>query len=175
LAKWPDNWFGVGEELFSELDARDISIIRIDDMYHMYYCQAAKIGYDTQSCILMRKSDDLRYWSVPVVVHYDTARPTHHSYLESPCVVQRPEGFYLFVRHRLMDEQTTTVVLFSDRPDRFPSGQKAWFCELNDVHAPKIVIDKGKYYIARVSGAPHANSKAPEKGGWIDVAELAFK
>jgi hypothetical protein len=171
LDQWPD----LGEEVFAEMDARDVHILRIGDMFHMYYCQAAKIDYDTQSCILMRQSDDLHYWTVPVVVHYDTDNPTHHSYLESPCVVQRPEGFYLFVRHRRLDEKTTTVVLFSTRPDRFPSGKRSWFCELNDVHAPEIAMDNGKYYIARVSGPPHANKNAPDKGGWIEVAELVFE
>jgi len=175
LSEDPDKWTGLGKELFAELDARDVHILRIGDMFHMYYCQAAKIDHDTQSCILMRRSDDLRYWSVPVVVHYDTATPTHHSYLESPCVVQRPEGYYLFIRHRLMDKRTTTVVLFSQRPDAFPSGERTWFCELHDVHAPEIVMDQGKFYIARVSGAPHASKHAPDRGGWIDIAELVFE
>jgi hypothetical protein len=90
-------------------------------------------------------------------------------------VVQRPEGYYLFIRHRLMDMRTTTVVLFSQRLDAFPSGDRTWFCELHDVHAPKIVMDRGKYYIARVSGAPHASKHAPDRGGWIDIAELVFE
>ena len=67
------------------------------------------------------------------------------------------------------------MVLFSKRPDLFPSGKRAWFCELHDVHALEIVMAHGKYYVARISGAPHANHHAPKKSGWIEVAELAFE
>ena len=52
------------------------------------------------------------------------------------------------------------MVLFSKRPDLFPSGKRAWFCELHDVHAPEIVTAHGKYYVARISGAAHANRRA---------------
>jgi hypothetical protein len=170
----PARWSDLGAEVFAERDARDVHVIRIGRSFRMFYCQCAEVDGVLRSCILMRESADLNRWSEPIVVHADTARPCTHSYLESPCVVHRPEGFYLFIRHQLMNDRTTTVVLFSTRPDRFPSGERAWFCELNDVHAAEIVTDGGNDVIARVSGAPHANPHAPAKGGWIDVARLQF-
>ena len=170
-----DQWPGLGVELFAEEDARDVCVMRLDGVLHMYYCQSAEIEGVRRSCILLRRSVDPRAWSEATVVHVDTAKQAKHSYLESPFVVPRPEGYYLFIRHRHMNERTTTVVLFSHRPDKFPSGDRAWFAELDHVHAPEIVTDRGRYYIARVSGPPHANKNAPRKGGWIEVAELVFE
>jgi len=42
------------------------------------------------------------------------------------------------------------------------------------VHAPEIVEVDGRFYIARVSGARHANPFAPLAGGWVEIAELVF-
>jgi hypothetical protein len=172
----PNRWIGLGDKVFAESDARDICVIRVGDVFYMYYCQLAEIDGIHRSCILLRRSQDLVEWQTAEVVHVDTARPAEHSYLESPFVIHRPEGFYLFVRHReYRKAEVVTVVLFSDQPDRFPSGNRQWFSELIGLHAPEIVTDGGKYYIFRVSGAPHASRAAPDKGGWIDVAELKFQ
>lgn len=96
--------------------------------------------------------------------------------MESPFVVQRPEGYYLFVRNRMFDYPSLTTVYFSDTPRRFPSGTRAWFAALQNVHAPEIVEEAGRYFIARVSGPRHANRQASAQGGgWIEVAELAFQ
>ena len=59
-------------------------------------------------------------------------------------------------------------------PTRFPSGERAWFSELDDVHAPEIVQVGEQDYIARVSGPGHANPNSPTRGGWIEVARLDF-
>ena len=107
-------------------------------------------------------------------VYIDTMQTCTHSYLESPYVVARPEGYYLFIRHRKLDENTTTVILHSDQPDNFPTDKRLWFHELHEVHAPEIIQFKGNYYIARVSGAQHANKKIPLVGGWVDIARLEF-
>jgi hypothetical protein len=170
----PDVWTGPGDLVFSENDARDVCIVRIGDVFHMYYCQLAEIDGVDRSCILLRRSIELNDWQEAIVVHVDTAEPADHCYLESPFVVQRREGFYLFIRHRLHDDRNLTVVLFSTRPNTFPSGREKWFAELPDGHALEIVHDRGTYYIFRVSGAPHACPSAPVRGGWLDVARLEF-
>jgi len=121
----------------------------------------------------LRRSGDLRQWSQPILVHADLNEPASHSYLESPFVVARDEGCYLFVRHRLRDTNKATVVLFSRRPDFFPSGPQAWFAELPNVHAPEIVRHDGRWHLARVSGAPHTGYKGAV--GWVEIAELRFE
>ena len=75
----------------------------------------------------------------------------------------------------ILDKKTTTVVLFSETREEFPSGIQTWFHELDFIHAPEIVKHDGKYYIVRVSGPNHANKNAPEKGGWLEVAEFEFQ
>ena len=170
----PFNWPDLGFLVFEERDARDICIIKDNNMFLMYYCQSIFIDGFYRSAILMRKSKDLCEWSDAETVFLDTIKSSEHSYLESPFVVRRPEGYYIFIRHRLLEETCSTVVIFSDFPNEFPSGERTWFVELNHVHAPEIVSHEGKYYIARVSGPRHGNKFAPQKGGWIEIAELKF-
>ena len=168
--RWPDEV----ELVFEERDARDMCITKIGGVFHMYYCQAALVDGVMRSCDLLRTSKDLREWSEASVVYVDTSRESGHSRLESPFVVPRPEGYYLFVRNRLLKNETVTTVSFSQDPRRFPSGERPWFAELKHVHAPEIVQVDDRYYLARVSGPRHANRQAPAVGGWVEVAELQF-
>ncbi|MHC4603549.1 MAG: glycoside hydrolase family protein [Planctomycetota bacterium] len=172
--KNPFKMSGLGDVVFEKNDARDICIIKIKDTYLMYYCQYEKINGQGRACIMLRRSKNLDKWSQQEIVYIDTMQTCTHSYLESPYVVARPEGYYLFIRHRKLDEKTTTVILHSDQPDNFPTDKRPWFHELHQVHAPEIVQFKGNYYIARVSGAQHANKKIPLVGGWVDIARLEF-
>jgi hypothetical protein len=167
--EWPD----LGRVAFEQDDARDVHVLRLGDEYHMYYCQSAIVD-GPRAATVLRRSRDLEHWSEPVVVHHDMMRPAKHGYLESPVVIQRPEGFYLFIRHRLFEEDQKTVVLFSERPDSFPSGERQWFAEFSHVHAPEIVEHNGRMYLARVSGAPGHVGGAPPEGGWVDIAPLTF-
>ena len=169
--RWPDEV----ELVFEERDARDICIAKMGGTFHMYYCQAAPVDGVMRSCVLLRTSKHLRDWSAASVVCADTSRESRHSTLESPFVVPRPEGFYLLVRNRLLEEDTVTTVSFSKEPARFPGGVHPWFTELKHVHAPEIVEFDGRHYIARVSGPSHANRQAPAIGGWIEAAELRFR
>jgi hypothetical protein len=171
----PFHWPNEVELVFEEGDARDICITKIDGLFHMYYCQAAKFDGGMRSCVLLRTSKDLRDWSAAQIVQADTSRIAGHSSLESPFVIARPEGFYLFVRNRLLEEETVTTVSFSKIPGHFPSGAHPWFAELKHVHAPEIVERDGLCYLARVSGPRHANRQSPATGGWVEVAQLQFR
>ncbi len=169
--KWPNRV----RLAFEAQDARDSCVVRIDGTFHHYSCQAMQVDGIRRSCVAVRESADLRSWSAAEPAHVDTSAVHKHSHLESPFVVVRPEGNYLFVRHRLFNDPMLTTVYFSQNAKRFPSGKNAWFAELKGIHAPEIIECNNRYYIARVSGAPHANPKAPDTGGWIDVAELQFR
>jgi hypothetical protein len=163
------------ELVFEERDARDVCITKIGSMFHMYYCQAAVVDGVMRSCVLVRTSKDLFKWSTAMVACADTSRVSQHSTLESPFVLSLPEGFYMFIRNRLLDENTVTTVSFSREPVHFPSGEHSWFAEFNHVHAPEIVEVDNRYYIVRVSGPSHANRQAPAVGGWVEVAQLQFR
>ncbi|HOJ38879.1 MAG TPA: hypothetical protein PKX93_02435 [bacterium] len=174
VSKTPWSWPEPGEVVFEEVDARDVCITQPMDMFFLYYCQAVIVARKSHSGILLRRSTNLIDWSEPSVVHLDTAEVASHSYLESPSVLAGPDGYYLFVRHRLLDRQPATVVLFSEKPDSFPCGRQAWFHLLPDVHAPETVTWQGKHFLARVSGPVHANPRAPARGGWVEIAPLSF-
>ncbi len=168
---WPDEV----ELVFEAGDARDVCIVAIGGRFHMYYCQSAAVEGHPQrlSCILLRTSADLRDWSGAAIVHYDN-RPANHSKMESPFVLPRPEGYYLFARDRYVTDRCLTRVYFSKDARQFPSGEPAWSGELEDVHAPEIVRVDEQDYIARVSGPGHANPNSPVRGGWVEVARLDF-
>ncbi len=168
---WPE---GSAEEVFSSADARDPCVVRIGRLWHMVTCEAAEAGDATHSSVVLRTSQHLTQWSPPRVIHADTERPTERSYLESPHLLARPEGCYLFLRHRLLDDRSATVVHFSRRADRFRWGPRRWVAELADCHAAEIVTTAGATYIARASGAPHARPGAPAGAGWVEIAVLEF-
>ena len=174
-SKDPNKWDSLGTEVFTENDARDICVVKFDSIFYMYYCQFINYEGINRSAILLRKSADLETWGEAIITYVDLGYEDDHSKLESPYVVKEDEGYYMFLRHRHLDEKTTTVVLFSENGESFPSGIKTWFHEMDSIHAPEIVKHNGKYYILRVSGPKHANKNAPEKGGWLEIAEFKFQ
>ena len=123
----------------------------------------------------MRTSVDLGTWSGPEPVFVDRRFEDNHARLESPCVIEVDGSFYLFMRDRHQDDTTSTVVLHSFRPDRFALSASVWLCALPHAHALEVVKHGDAYYALRVSGAPHASHSAPEVGGWVDIAEIAFQ
>jgi predicted GH43/DUF377 family glycosyl hydrolase len=174
-SKDPFHWKGLGEVVFEENDARDICIRKINGIFYMYYCQYINFEGTNRSAILLRKSEDLESWGEPIISYVELEHEVRHSKLESPFVVEEDDGYYLFVRNRHLEDSVTTVVLFSENPERFPSGTQTWFAELNFIHAPEIVKFKGAYYVVRVSGAKHAGGKTRKKEGWLEVTELRFE
>ena len=114
---WPDEV----ELVFEAGDARDVCIVPIGDRFHMYYCQSAAVEGHAQrlSCILLRTSADLKNWSEAAIVHYDS-RPANHSKLESPFVLSRPEGFYLFDRDRYVTDRCLDAGVFLQGPEAIP-------------------------------------------------------
>ncbi len=160
----------LGYEVFTRRDARDVCIIKANGEYIMYYCQSEFIDGNPFSCIMARRSKTLIDWDEPWIVYKDNETHAEHSYLESPFVVDTEAGYYLFIRHRLRDDDVKTIVLFSEDPLDF--NDRAWIQELNDVHAAEIVKDKDELYIARVSFSD--GIIADDWEGWIEIAKLDF-
>lgn len=160
--------------IFEENDARDACIQEFDGVWHWYYCQWIEVNGKKRSCILLRRSTNLKEWDAPVVVHCDTSREVRHSHLESPFVVHAAGYYWLFVRNRTMDERCVTTVFRSDCPVRFAWGERAWDTELPGIHAPELFFHRERWYIARVSGPPDNLPCAPRSGGWVEIAEITF-
>lgn len=173
LVTSPDafSWSKVPELVFEEHDARDSCIQRFGGIYHHYYCQWQEIDEASRSCILLRKSRDLRQWSDARPVFVDTTHESGHSRLESPFVVNASGAYWLFVRNRLLDATITTQVYSSHAPDAFRQINPV--C-LDHVHAPELVQAGGHWYIARVSGPPELYPTEAPSVGWVDIAKIAF-
>ncbi len=169
-------WKGLGNPVFEKNDARDVCVVQHENLYYMYYCQWDIVDGVNRSCIFARTSPDLEKWSEEKRIFCDLSHTADHSRLESPFVIKRPEGFYMFIRHRLMRDKCSTVVIFSTSPETFEYKEDPWIKVFNYMHAPEIVELDGHYYVARVSG-PFGDLQHHDqaKGGWIDIAELGFK
>lgn len=171
----PFHWTEPPIVLFEERDARDACVQCFDGVFHLYYCQWFDVAEKGRGCVLLRRSRDLLHWDAPVPVHVDTSRETRHSHTESPFVIRAAGAYWLFVRDRSQDARCLTTVFRSDTPDRFASGAHAWDAEIEGVHAPELVQHEGQWHIARVSGPPDHLPGAPKRGGWLDLAPLAFR
>ena len=168
----PWQWHGLGDELFTERDARDVCILEHEGRFLMYYCQSAEVDGELRVCVMVRTSTDLIAWSDGRIAHYDA--PAKHSFLESPFVIKRPEGFYLIECHRMIGRRISVVVLSED-PFHFPTGRDNWLTVLAPAHAPEIIDDGEQLHIAAVSGPVDPGYPPPKDGGWVDIAPLVWK
>lgn len=165
----PWRWEGLGEMVFEERDARDVCILEHEGRFLIYYCQSCLVDGTLRACVMVRTSTDLVAWSDARIAHHDA--PAAHSFLESPFVVKRPEGFHLFVCHRQIGRRIT-VVVFSEDPFCFPPGREHWLTILAPAHAAEIVEDEGAMHLAAVSGP--VGPGYPEDGGWVEIAQLGW-
>lgn len=172
----PWRWEGLGDLVFKERDARDVCILEHEGQFLMYYCQSclptggsAQVDGALHACVMVRTSSDLIEWSDARIAHHD--EPATHSFLESPFVIKRPEGFYLFICHRRIGRRIT-VVVFSRDPFHFPPGRDRWLTILAPAHAAEIVEDEDMLYLAAVSGPTELG--CPEGGGWVETAQLGW-
>ena len=170
----PFHWPTEPDILFEENDARDACIQEFDGVYHWYYCQWYEVDGKGRSCIMLRRSQNLKDWDNASVVHVDTSREIRNSHLQSPFVIRATNHYWLFVRNRSMDDRCVTTIFRGDSPDRFASGISAWDFEFEGVHAAELVAANDQWHIARVSGTPGAYAGAPENGGWIEITSLSF-
>ena len=177
----PFEWDGLGDAVFTERDARDACIVRDGDRYLMYYCQSLLVDGVMRSCILARTSTDLKTWSEAVTVLVDTQREANHSLLESPAVIHRPEGWYLFISNRRIWQPqddpkrpppiTVTTVSFSKDPLDFGRGERPWFHDFPDVHAAEVVEADDRIWLVRVGNDRQSGTLT----GWLEIAPLRWE
>lgn len=163
---WPDE----ATLAFEEADARDPCVLEHQGRFLMYYCRSCDVEGVPRSCVYLRESNDLDTWSEGRRIFYDPLVRADHSLIESPFVLKRREGWYLFYRDRTGSDMDTPVY-FSHRHDAFENPP---ITTLIDCHAAEIVSLEEMHYIARASGPIHGHPSAPSHGGWLDVAPLAF-
>lgn len=130
------HWEPQGAVFLQEGACRDPHVSCIDDVFHMVY-----VAGDT---VWLRRSDDLIHWSDQPTALF---RFPFRGCPESPVLIQRNEGYYLFTcihDSRNTDYDNRTFVYWSDRMDDL--GAHAPVTVLT-AHAPEIVCEGDTWYI----------------------------
>lgn len=145
LATSPDliTWIREPEPLFTDgVEARDPFVIRIGERWVMYYTANSEPSGGNH-VVAYRVSDDLRHWSERMIAFSDPRVGTVAGPTESPFVVARPEGYYLFTGPR--NDYVSTEVFFSHDPFHFEPTPIAAI----ESHAPELITDTdGAWYIS---------------------------
>lgn len=137
-------------ELFSGPgQARDACVIKINNIWHLYYTGHDVFDGMIKPAFFVRTSENLLDWSDPILVHQDLDEEfgsgLYHT--ECPHVVERDGYYYLF---RTRDYASGSSYVFrSDNPYDFGrNGAKDKFVCKIDIAAPEIIVDDdGQEYI----------------------------
>ena len=122
-------------------EARDPFVIRIGERWVMYYT-ATDEPAGGHHVVAYRTSVDLRDWGERAIAFRDESMGLGGGPTESPFVVARDAGYYLFIGPR--NDYVSTAVYFS----RDPLGFQGPSITEIEAHAPEIVRDlDGSEYI----------------------------
>jgi arabinan endo-1,5-alpha-L-arabinosidase len=137
-------WTRVREPLFEDgAWARDPFVIRIGEQWVMYYTATSKPTEHSNFVVAYRLSDDLLHWGPRKIAFTDPMKGMAAGPTESPFVVQRPEGFYLFLSVR--GDYNNSEAFFSRSPFHFEVEPLSAL----PVHAGELVQDvDGAWYIS---------------------------
>jgi arabinan endo-1,5-alpha-L-arabinosidase len=119
LATSPDlwTWSRVGTLFEDGVDARDPFVTRVGAQWVMYYTATSEPAGGNH-VIAYRTSDDLMGpWGERQIAYTDALMGTHGGNTESPQLIQRPEGYYLFLSVR--NGYVSTETFFSNDPFHF--------------------------------------------------------
>lgn len=161
LARSPDlvHWQRERAALFEDgFDARDPFVVRIGARWAMYYTATARPDGGAH-VVAYRTSDDLTRWSKRGIAYADASEGTSGGNTESPTLLVRDEGFYLWIGPR--HDYVSTEVFFSRDPFRFAGPPLAEI----PAHAAEVVRD--------LDGQEHVSRAGWEQGG-LDLAPLRW-
>ena len=136
------DWQRRPEPLFTDgYEARDTFVMRQGDRWVMYYTATSE-PKGGNFVVAYRTSTDLIHWSDRAIAYQDFWWGTWGGITESPVVVARPEGYYLFIGTR--PTYVSTAVFFSQDPMNFEGSPITHL----PVNAPELVRDlDGKEYL----------------------------
>jgi hypothetical protein len=123
--------------------SRDSYVMNYNGLWYYYDCRV-KSELDSTSCLAVRTSPDLVYWSGPKIVHEEPPFGHWGGNTESPFVVHYKGLFYLFICYS--SDYNKTLVYWSADPTNFP---KENFVTTINAHAVEIIhTDNDKWYIS---------------------------
>jgi arabinan endo-1,5-alpha-L-arabinosidase len=121
---------------------RDPFVLRVGARWYLYSVGVSAAMHGT---ILVTSSDDLEHWTTPTTALEDPELILGWGNLESPTVVERDDGFYLFLTRtsEANVDYARTVVFHSADPQRF-----AWAPVTEMLtHAAEVFEADGQWYI----------------------------
>ncbi len=169
-----NRWDSPAVEAFADTQVVGPSIVRVRNLWCMYYCQTQSINGAVRSCVVLRTSLHLTQWSPPKVIYVaDADLSEAGTHLAGPILVRGPGGFYLLLGRDRHDGEGPDLapaeVFFSQRHDRFAWGDKNCLSQLPDIgEAPSVFETTGGLYLARIA----ASSDSPGRG--VEIARLQF-
>lgn len=168
-----DRWDSPAVEAFADTQVVGPSIVRVRNLWCMYYCQQRAVNDELRWCVLLRTSLHLTQWSPPKVVYVaDVDAANAGTSLAGPTLVRGPGGFYLLLGYARPAGQGSAPaparVLFSQRHDRFAWGDKSYLSELTGVGAPTVFETTGGLYLARIV------TRGDSPGSTVEIARLQF-
>ncbi|WP_394838338.1 family 43 glycosylhydrolase [Pendulispora rubella] len=140
-------WTRAPEPLFEDgFDARDPMVIRVGDRWVMYYTATLEPSGGAH-VVAYRTSKDLHHFGERRIAFRDPSSGTFGGPTESPFVVARDGGYYLFIGPR--DAYSSTAVYFSDDPFHFEPSQRVGAIAS---HAAEVVQDADGTWYASAAG-----------------------
>ncbi|MBE0652465.1 MAG: hypothetical protein IH594_01625 [Bacteroidales bacterium] len=130
-------------------EARDPCVIKVDDLYYMYYAGYEDGDQYNKGGVFLRTSKDLINWSAYSLVLRDPTFGTKSWDHECPFVAYREGYFYLF---RTVNYSTAETYVYRSENPRFfgtnaESAQSLFVCRF-DVAAAEIYQFDGKEYVS---------------------------
>ncbi|MDO8685511.1 MAG: hypothetical protein Q7J78_02450, partial [Clostridiales bacterium] len=136
----------VGESriFISPGEVRDPCLIKIKDLWHLYYTGHELINKEILPGVFVRTSNDLINWSKYKLVHRDRNSRFGINYWDTECphVVKRGGYYYLF-RTESYSPIAKTHIFRSENPYDFGiSSAEDKYVGMMDIAAPEIIVDQ---------------------------------
>jgi hypothetical protein len=123
-------------------NTRDPMVLRIDNLFYLYY--TTDLGGD-----YVRTSTDLLHWSPSKKVAFGGAAATGASSAECPfAYFHKQSGYYYLFRTQSYGANAQTSVYRSKDPTNFGINDDRYLIETLPVAAPEIIESGGQVYIA---------------------------
>jgi beta-fructofuranosidase len=169
------DWKHQGVIFEEEGGVRDPEVVRVGDHWMMIYCRRVDFGgRNGESVVSYRFSKDLFHWSEragDLVTGLEDTQWFGSS--ESPFLIQREEGWYLFVTHVGPENYHRTKVWFSEDPTNFGTDEDR--ITVLFTHAAQIFEFGGRTWITNTGcHATYYGFDFPSDVG-VEVAEMAWK
>lgn len=140
---------GYSRIFISPGEVRDPCLIKIGDLWHLYYTGHELINKEILPGIFVRTSNDLINWSKYILVHRDRSPRFGKNYWDTECphVVERNGYYYLFRTENYPSAKTH--VFRSKNPYDFGIGSaEDKYIGMINIAAPEIIVDQdGQEYI----------------------------